>query len=64
MASPPPDALTRLLAELTRGRPRLTDDVDAALDVGPDRVAAFAEVPGREGLPDVLRRLRAEADEG
>jgi hypothetical protein len=195
MASPPPDALTRLLAELTRGldarhipfmliggqavllhgRPRLTDDVDATLGVGPDQLpavldacaaigldplpadvpsfvretfvlptrhapsamrvdlifstlpyeaeairravrvpiggadvpfatpedllvhkvfagrprdledavsvirrqgdaidwayvtrwlAAFAEVPGREGLPDVLRRLRAEADEG
>lgn len=63
MASPTSDALTRLLAGLTRalegrripfmpiggqavllhGRPRLTDDVDVTLGVGPDQLGRVLE---------------------
>jgi predicted nucleotidyltransferase len=70
MVSPPPDALTRLLAELTyglesrqipfmliggqavllHGRPRLTDDVDATLGVGPDQLARVLEACAAIGL--------------
>jgi predicted nucleotidyltransferase len=70
MASPPPDALSRLLAELTRGlearhipfmliggqavllhgRPRLTDDVDATLGVGPDQLPAVLDACAAIGL--------------
>jgi predicted nucleotidyltransferase len=70
MVSPPPDALTRLLAHLTHGlesrhipfmliggqavllhgRPRLTDDVDATLGVGPDQLARVLEACASIGL--------------
>ena len=70
MVSPPPDALTRLLADLTHGlesrhipfmliggqavllhgRPRLTDDVDATLGVGPEKLAVVLEACVAIGL--------------
>jgi len=75
MASPPPDALTRLLAGLTRalevrhipfmliggqavllhGRPRLTDDVDVTLGVGPDHLGRVLEACGALGLEPLPR---------
>ena len=83
MASPPPDALTRLLADLTHGlesrhipfmliggqavllhgRPRLTDDVDATLGVGPDQLARVLEACaaiGLEPLPVDVPRFVAD----